>query len=1116
MISLHHNRSQLSAKPAESFVASVREVLGVPWNCGLSVPRRLPDSGLLAAIRSQDFTEYSDRELRDTIDGLRQRTQRAQSEEVLPVVFGIVAEAINRRLGAWRIFGASVDDPRLKNCQTIATQILQSSDHRTSIDRNIYEGPWAEDGPPSSGSSKALGGLPAEVDLDIDKQTIVESIVYVAEASQIRYRPNILLPAGLYQALARVDHGGVLGFHVTDEQILAGIRLYRGGIVELHSGEGKTVAAAFPAVLQAMSGSSVHVITANDYLAARDSELLSPVYGALGLTGDVVLSHLSDDERRDAYAKQIVYGTLREFGFDFLRDNLKSTQGERVQRHLEVVVVDEADHALIDEANTPMIIGGAPSGTRRAFARVRNTVEELIALQSEVALELTEQLHRSTQSHLLLAKLLLAQPDNAALRQTFADDPGCHERVRAIIDRDRLDYPDSVLTTDLLYAVDPQMRFVTLTERGQDFLESRLGRFFEAESTERQLASVELSTDIPLAERRKVSARLARQLARQYDLGNQIYQMLRAYLLLKSDVDYLVNENSIVLIDRYTGRPRPDSRYQQGLQSALEAKEGVTVHPECEVLAQISVQGFISQYRMISGMTGTALGSSEEFQQAYGLNVHVIPPNQPSRRVDLPHRIYAMRQDKLTAVADEVEFCHRVGRPVLIATLTIDQSEEISHLLTKRGVPHNLLNAVSCHDEARIVREAGSFGAVTVATNMAGRGTDIILQPDLTSLICGRYRDLVQRLLYQEPGCVALRCHTKEEADILWAELSGCGTFSLAKQRDASFESILVASGESKATDARLVSLDFGLGLYVIGTELNRSARIDLQLKGRCGRQGEFGWSRFSLSLEDHLFASQAAGALCSAAAKSAGPSGPASYPEHGDVRHKLDRVQEGVEREAEAQRSLVRDYAAALDSQTLRYYRTRREVMDALAFRDDCLRFARERARTVVSQYFPEEFMGGYGLRFDRMVEELQEDYGIDCSGLIGSDTDRLIERAGDMLVEQLESTESRFGEQRFVELAKLLFLKTGDELWRDHFCELQELMSTIQQAGYGHHFALAEYVLQASKRWRPFRQETIALFLSRLLSFPTDEVAGQPAPVLEGHVFENDLAEDIALVLV
>ena len=1111
MITFRRDFYRPSGKPTLVFSALMQKARSFVWEEPCT-PRKALKLGVLRQVRNHTLTLYSDRDLKDTLDSVKQNSQRHVSDDILPIVFALVIESIDRRLGAWRIFESSIDEQGLEVYQKVATQVLRSPHYKTLMGYYIDE-----DFLESESFSRSLAALLAEMNLDDDEQTIIKTIVYVTEKSKIRHRSNILLPAKFYQALARKDTKDTLGFHVTDEQVLAGILLYQGNVVELNSGEGKTIAAAFPAVLHAVSGNSVHIITANDYLAARDSELLAPVYESLGLTVDVVLRYLSDEERRDAYTKQIVYGTIREFGFDFLRDNLKNSLDERVQQSLEVAIVDEVDHALIDEATTPMIIAGEPTGTRRAFAKVKKAVEQLIALQNQVARRLEDQLQGSDRNptglYSLLARLLLAQPDNSALRQQFVASPQCYKRVQALIDRDNADYLDSLLTADLLYVIDPKGSFVTLTEKGQDFLETRLGQFFNAQSIEREISSIAENKCMPLAERRKAISRLTRKLSRHYNLSNQVYQLLRAYLLLKKNVDYLVTEDSIVLIDRYTGRPRPDSRYQQGLQAALEAKEGVTVHPDCEVLAKLSVRGFVSQYRRIAGMTGTALGARDEFLRIYGLGVAVVPPNQPSMRVDLGHKIYATRQDKLSAIVDEVIFCQQVGRPVLVGTLTVEQSEDISHLLTKHGVRHNLLNAVNSHEEAQIVKEAGTPGAVTVATNMAGRGTDILLEPNSSSVIAGRYRDLVYQLLSQGFGCIVLNCHKKEEADILWSVLSSSGLFSLNREKDRDLEKLVVTSRKGQSTDGRTVCLDFGLGLYVIGTELNHSDRIDLQLKGRSGRQGEFGLSRTFLSMEDQSFICQENVTSYPPIARRMDTSG-RTYFEGNDVDRQIKSTKEIVGIEGEARRCLIQDYASVLDSQALLYYRTRLGVMESPSIRDQCMAFARERARYIMAQYFPEDILSDYGLRFDSMVQELQEDYQIDCSSLRGCELDWLAEEIGNLFVAGLEQIESRIGEKGFAELAKLLLLRTGDELWRDHSCELQELMLSIQQGAHNHHAALSEYTIRAFKEWRSFRERVIRIFLSTLMTFPMSDTATQP--VVKGQLLEGDLAEDIALVLV
>ena len=1067
---------------------------------------------MLDMIRGQNFTGYSDAGLLDAFRALAPPDQVSSTADILPAAYGLLAEAIDRRLGAWRIFGDRLNEPNLERCQAIAARVLNSSEYLTRKDTYVND-VFLE----SSGFADSLAASSADMNLDRDDLTIIKTLVYVSEKAVTRHRLDILLPAEFYWALARKDHGKVASLHVTDEQVLAGIMLYQGNVVELNSGEGKTIAAAFPAALHALSGRSVHIITANDYLAARDCQLLEPVYRSLGLTADVVLSYLSDEERKDAYTKKVVYGTLREFGFDFLRDNLKTSPEDLVQGKLEVAIVDEVDHALIDEASTPMIIGGMPTGTGRTLARVRKSVEDLIARQNVVTLGLAEQLngvgHNSTDQDILLAKLMLGRPDHPSLKQHQGDNPVQHKRARRLADREKDDYPNSVVATGLLYIIDPQNRYVTLTEAGQELLEALLGIFFDAGSLEQRISSVTKDSNLSLGERRKARAKLTRRLLRQYSLGNQVYQMLRACLLLKKDADYLVSEDSVVLIDRCTGRPRPDSRYQQGLQAALEAKERVTVHPDSEVLAQISVQSYVSQYWKVSGMTGTAQTSRDEFLEMYGLDVQILPPTQPSVRVDSGYRVYAARDCKLAAVVDEVEACRRVGRPVLVATPTIEQSEEISHLLTGRGVPHNLLNAVSSHDEARIVKEAGNFGSVTVATNMAGRGTDIVLEANLSDLVAGRYRDLVQQLLSEGASCVTLNCHTKREADILWDELSRNGAFAATIDYGDNLQRIRVTLNPASQGDREPISLDFGLGLYVIGIELSQSARIDFQLKGRSGRQGEFGMTRFFLSFEDQFFAHWAADLVCPSKGREKDPAG-RDFFEGRDVARLLKEAQGTIEGEAEALRRYVRDYGSVLDTHTLLYYRMRREVMASQSFRDETLRMAWHNAWYVVHHHFPEEIVADYGLRFDRMAEVLQEDYGIDCSGLRGYDRDSLTKGIDDLLIAHLEEAESRFGGEGFGELGKHLFLRTSDELWIGHFAHLQELMSSIQHGFYSHQAALSEYVLQAFKEQRAFRRQLVSLFLSRLVRFPTTGVPAQPT--VRGRLLEGDLAHDVALVLV
>ncbi len=1027
-------------------------------------------------------------------------------------VFALVDESISRRLGAWRFFDPSFDLKELKAYHDLADGVMESPSYL--VCREHYDNEL----PTSDTFTRDLAPCLAAVGLDRDARQIVGALIYVRELRGGRYGWDILLPAGFYHALARKDAGGLLELRPTAEQVLAGIFLYRGEIVEMFAGEGKTIAAAFPAVMHTVLGRSVHIITANDYLASRDSSLLAPVYRSLGISVDAVLSPMIDDERREAYAQQVIYGTMRELGFDFLRDNLKMSPAEQVQGPLEVAIVDEADHALIDEARTPMIIAGDPVVTRRAYARVRNCVTRLISLQENLAQGLATQLTqvdpKSKDFPRLLAKLLLAQPDNRLLRRQLSQHPGHYKRALSVIYQEESDSSGDALAAELFYTVDPERRFVTLTEKGQSLLETDLGSFFDGQDLDRELDLVRTNSDLSLAARRKETSRLTRQLSFRYNLGNQVYQMLRAYLLLEKDVDYLVTEDSIVLIDRYTGRPLPDSRYQEGLQQAIEAKEAVTVNHDGEVQAQISVQGFANQYRRIAGMTGTAENAVDEFQQRYALDVTVIPTTRALLRRDFPCRVYATQKEKLAAIAEEVTFYQRVGRPVLVGTLTVEQSAEMSRLLREHGVVHRLLNAVTSHEEAQIVKEAGAFGAVTVATNMAGRGTDIILDPDLNQRIMGKYQDLVRQLLAEDIRQVALRCYTKEEADLLWAEISGSSNYSVSREMDGEWEELVVTSQVTPEgclqADAPSCCLDFGLGLYVIGTEFNESPRIDLQLKGRSGRQGEFGWYRRFLSLEDRQLFLHSETGLGSSCAGKTDHSGRVYY-EGKEADRRLECLQKSLDREGEAQRDLVQDYSGVTDSLTNAYYRARRQVMDSSDLMSCCAEIAKEKAAHLAEQYFPESNFDDYGLQFSRLAEELEEDSAVDCSDLWGLGLDQLPDELGRLLVAKLGLEASRLGRKGFNDLARLLWLQTGDELWRDHICEQHETMLNAQLFNHGHKSAVADYVIQSSQAWQAFQRRVSDLFLSRLLTFPmSDGGDSLPKPIAK-----VDLVEDAALIL-
>ncbi len=1048
--------------------------------------RRQPSpSALLSRIRDYDFASHSDGDLRLALRRLQSRAVETATDGLLPECFAIVAEAIDRRLGVWRLF----DDP-----------------------------------------------CPADASAE-DARIIAETTSDVARQRTHRRPGEILLPAGFYQAARRQDENGLLRFRATGEQLLAGIHLFRGRVVQMDAGEGKTVAIAIAAALHAVLGRAVHVVTANDYLAERDAALLEPVFRSLGLSVGAVPGNMEEGERRHIYRRNIVYGAMRELGFDFLRDNLKPSTGQRVQASLDVAIIDEADHALIDEAFTPLIISGNPLGGSRSAVRVNGAVAEMIGLQRELVGELAGRIDSPetppNSQPRLLATLLLADPDSPMLLQRFAARPRLRRQAWALAEDEY-----ATLTDGLYYAIHPGNRFVTLTERGREFLERRLDGFRDGE------AAVGLNGNgrRPLWERRKRADTSARRVAWRYALENQASQSLSAHLLLKRDVDYLVDsrgghsgvvdpggvdsgvdEGGIVLIDPHTGRPKPDSIYQHGLQSAVEAREGVPVHPERETLAQISVSGYVSRYRQISGITGTAASAAGELRRKYGLEVAIVPPVSPPKRFDGPPAVYLTRDDKLAAVVVEIAARHRTGQPVLAGTLTVEQSEELGRLLEERGIPHQVLNAVTTPVEASIVRDAGAFGAVTVATHMAGRGTDILVEPGLNARIARQCAAEIRRMLTEEgsdAGTVDVTCPSPDHAAVLRAELDRTDVFDAMPAAGGGL-SVSLRGGSGRRTGRG--RLDFALGLCVIGTEIHDSGRITLQLNGRSGRQGQFGLTQTFLSLEDRLINLDAEAILKLSACRRSDDDGRAYYagPE---VTRRIERLQAAAEHEAEAQRGLIQDYAAELDRQTQLYYQRRQQMIDSASEPGSITAMCGEVAERVASRlaaaYLGPETDGDYALRFEALAEEARLDYAVDCSPLYGLDLSLAPRELAQLMTGRMEQqasllNQSKGGAAVFPEVARLLYLQVCGDLWPGHIAILRDSVASQLLGSLNHKSAVAAYIRRSDEAWRGYWERVDGEFLSRLATFPlsapeapqvavsaeTDLLLAQEAPPRQGQ---------------
>lgn len=625
----------------------------------------------------------------------------------------------------------------------------------------------------------------------------------------------------LYDAFAALREASkrVLGMRHFHVQIIGGICLHQGRIAEMRTGEGKTLVSTLPAYLNALTGKSVHIVTVNDYLAKRDAEWMGKVHKFMGLTVGVVVPGMTDDQKREAYKCDVVYGTNNEFGFDYLRDNLKTDLKKMVQRDLTFAIVDEVDSILIDEARTPLIISGQGEKSSQLYEQVDKLVRTLSGgFDDELkdAQEAAEEALRAEKKNRKKKKVVDDEEDDddfvdytkMTLEEQANYEAELAEKRAAALAAAPTGKKSLAAQKDWDYIINRKDKTVELTDSGARKAE----RFFHIDN----IAELEHA-----------------------DLNHHIQQALKAHKLFKLDEDYIVKETDkgmeVVIVDEFTGRLMDGRRYSDGLHQAIEAKEGVEIRSENKTWATVTFQNYFRLYKKLSGMTGTAKTEEAEFRTIYSLDVVEIPTNRPIQRVDLPDRVYSTLEGKKRAIVEEIMKRHESGQPILVGTSSVDKSEEISRLLRRNGIKHNILNAKNHEREAEIVAQAGRFGAVTISTNMAGRGTDILLG--------GNPEYLAKKRLREEGA---------EKDDIELATsmyLTDVSEEILAlRERYKS-----VYDYYKKQTDEEKQQVIEVGGLCIIGTERHESRRIDNQLRGRAGRQGDIGMSVFFLSLEDDL-----------------------------------------------------------------------------------------------------------------------------------------------------------------------------------------------------------------------------------------------------------------------
>ncbi|MEJ2428982.1 MAG: preprotein translocase subunit SecA [Deltaproteobacteria bacterium] len=795
----------------------------------------------------------------------------------------------------------------------------------------------------------------------------------------------------LPEAFAAVREASVrtLGMRPFDVQVIGGIVLHQGNIAEMKTGEGKTLAATMPVYLNALTGRGVHVVTVNDYLARRDAEWMGAIYKFLGLSVGVILHHLSDQERQLAYAADVTYGTNNEFGFDYLRDNMKFHHRDCVQRELHYAIVDEVDSILIDEARTPLIISGPVDYSIKDYERLRSPVSSLFQRQQKLAAQYireTQKLLEQGQEY--EASEMFLRANRAAPRHQNVMEMMEDGKMRKLLKTVEQDYSLAKRLPEvdetLLYVVEEKERNVYPTERGKDIIAKNDSNFFVLPEIEVELEQINQDPSLAEEEKAARSQRIRSDYEEKLTRNHVINQLLKAYALFAKDVDYVVKDGQIIIVDEFTGRLMPGRRYSDGLHQALEAKEGVRVEQENQTLATITFQNYFRMYEKLAGMTGTADTEAPEFAKIYDLDVTIIPTNKKMIRIDHSDLIYKTEREKFRAVVREIKELAQMERPVLVGTVSIEKSERLSNMLAKDGVKHSVLNAKNHEKEAEIVARAGQQGEVTISTNMAGRGTDIVL---------------------------------------------GSGVVGMG-------------------------------GLHIIGTERHESRRVDNQLRGRSGRQGDPGSSRFYLSLEDDLMRIFAADRIANLMDR-------VGMEEDHPIEHSLiTRAIENAQKKVEGQNFNIRkqliEYDDVMNQQREIIYEQRRQALEEENLKPVILDMIEDIVDDLVESHAGEETPPEeWDLRGLEQAFLLQFSLPLTLSDEMSEDLtpedirEILLEKARNGYVQK----EKEWGPEITRDMERLVTLQTVDQKWREQLLAMDHLKEGIGLRGYAQQDPLIEY---------------------------------------------------------
>lgn len=813
-----------------------------------------------------------------------------------------------------------------------------------------------------------------------------------------------------------------------DVQLLGAIVLHQGKIAEMATGEGKTLVATMPLYLNALigriKGTGVHLVTVNDYLARRDREWMGPLYETLGVSVGVIQAGMTPQERKPEYLKDITYGTNNEFGFDYLRDNMVFRPEDRVQRGHFYAIIDEVDSILIDEARTPLIISGpVESSSIEQYREVKPIVSELVRKQTFLITQLLNEAQRALKEgneDLAAIRILQAKRGAPKSKRLFKllQEPG----VMKLVDRKELELMKEKKLKDydeeLYYVIDEKSNAVDITEKGRQEIQKKLKGLFLLPDLATVIAEIDKNDKLLPREKFYEKEKIYREYAEKTDKIHAIQQLLKAYTLFEKDVDYVVMEGKVIIVDEFTGRLMPGRRWSDGLHEAVEAKEGVKIQAETQTLATITIQNYFRMYEKLAGMTGTAATEAAEFWDIYKLDVVVIPTNKPVRRVDYPDIIFKTKKEKYEAIINEIEKWHKRRRPILVGTTSVEVSELLSRLLKRRGIPHQVLNAKHHEREALIIAKAGQPGAVTIATNMAGRGTDIKLGP------------------------------------------------GVVKAKECAINTKNPTPGVTCPEDPKkCIEEGVPCGLYVIGTERHESRRIDNQLRGRAGRQGDPGMTRFFLSLEDDLLRLFGSDRVMELMERFGGKN--KNEPiESKLVSRALETAQKRVEMQNFEIRKRLLEYDDVMNKQREVIYGLRNEILDGANLRDLILNeYVEEIIEEKVEKYAPpgqpREEWDLKGLKSELAYIFLSDFTQIESA----KDREELKKMIREEVEAHYREREEAFGDEKMREFERIALLTSLDVAWREHLYALDHLKEGIFLRAYGHKDPLVEYKQESFK---------------------------------------------------